>query len=172
MLPGDFTSDRAWRDSTCYIGRLFFSSWKKNSFIQAYSPIWDTHPCRNTLLQTHRVPICPLINQWQWQIWSPLFLSLLIASEPQPTLCKNKLTWHPVKWRLWNGNVCHTKVFRWKALCVCHLSLCKTLDDWLPLASWGALTFPCPSTKMDTFLLSRRSSKQHGHSMDHVVLCQ
>lgn len=84
---------------------------RKRTFIQVHWPIYQWHTpvpkksnegtgCRSALLSTDSSD----------RSGHPFYI-LLIASEPQPALCKNKLTRHPVKWSLWNGNVCRTKVF-------------------------------------------------------------
>lgn len=122
MPPRDFTSDRvvwrAWRDSINATEEDFFFFFVSyaHSVNRTHQSLYLWHTPIQTRTLTHSnkhtgCQVCPLINLQQWQIWSLFFYIFLIASESQPTLCKNKLTWHPIKWSLWNGNVCHTKLF-------------------------------------------------------------
>lgn len=83
---------------------------RKASFVSYNSPhqsIWRTPAQSNKHTGCQSAPLSTNSSDRSCHH----FYILLIAFEPQPTLCKNKLTWHPVKWKLWNGNVCHTKVF-------------------------------------------------------------
>lgn len=109
---------------------------------------------------------------------------LLIASEPTGRHYV-KINWRdilyksdPLKWKY----LSHKGFFLfqcWKALCICHLSLCETLDDWLPLVGWGATDIYVPfykdgcfSIELPTTAATTTRPKQPSHSMERVVWCQ
>lgn len=106
-----------------------------------------SHSTSETRTESDWVPVCPP-SIYSFDRSGHPYCVPLIATKP---LCKNKLTWHPAKWRLWNGNVCHTKVLCEMFLCVfifpgwlTSFSLLRGIDISMAFCKDGYLSIELP----------------------------